>query len=341
MKISAVIPTRNRASHIRILLENLQNQTYALSEIIIIDSSDDKRYKDNLLRSFFSLPITWIDSEASVCVQRNKGIRAASSPWIFLCDDDITIPKDYIEQLVSFITGHPECSSVTGLFMQHENNEWVHSYPFHNFRSLLWAYIFQLSVWGSVDNLKVNKILKPLYKYLCRYYKNRGNTMSDAGWPMMTQFDKPYFTTSTYSLGSNLVKKEWLENSPYEEVLDANGYGDNYGVALGFPMKQNIYVTHQTHAYNGKAIENRLDNSIAYFRRLLALHFFISTRKQFSVKNRIWFIWSLIGNQILFVFKKKSKMARANYKAIKLIIRNRNPYLLASKRGERIIKPTF
>jgi glycosyltransferase involved in cell wall biosynthesis len=340
MKISAVIPTRNRESHIRSLLANLRRQTYALSEVIIIDSSDDKAYRQHILSEFYSLPLIWIDSEASVCIQRNKGIRAASSPWIFLCDDDIQIPDDYIEQLVSFIKDQG-CSSVTGLFMQRENDEWVYSYPFKNFTSLLWAYIFKLSVWGSVDNLNVNYVLRPLYKYLCKYYKRRGNTMSDAGWPIITQLDKPYFTTSTYSLGSNLIKKEWLENSPYEEVLDSNGYGDNYGVALGFPKKQNMYVTHQTRAYNGKATENRLDTSIAYFRRVLALHYFLDTKKQFTVKNRMWFIWSLIGNQILFLFKKRSTMTKANFEAIRLILTNKNPYLLAVRNGGRIIKPTF
>lgn len=341
MKISAVIPTRNREYSIRTLLSNLKRQTYTLSEVIIVDSSDNKGYRENILKEFSSLPLHWIDSEPSVCVQRNKGIQFASSSWIFLCDDDIQIPDDYIEQLVLFIENHPKCNSVSGLFMQTENNDWVYSYPFKNFSSLLWAYIFKLSVWGSVDNLKVSNFLAPIYNYLCKYYKKLGNSLTDAGWPVLTQLDEPHFTTSTYSLGSNLIKKEWLKNSPYEEVLDPHGYGDNYGVALGFPMKNSIHVTHSTKAYNSKAAENRQENSVAYFRRLLALHYFLSTRKEFTLKNRIWFLWSLLGNQILFLVKKRSRLTRANYEAMKLIIKNKNPYLLGARNGWRIVKPTF
>src|SRR5687768_4696376 len=100
MKISVIIPTRNRASHIKTLLTNLQAQTYSPSEIIIVDSSDDKKYKDDIFMEFQLLPLIWIDSEASVCVQRNKGVQLAKNPWIFLCDDDIRIPDDYIDQLI-------------------------------------------------------------------------------------------------------------------------------------------------------------------------------------------------------------------------------------------------
>jgi glycosyltransferase involved in cell wall biosynthesis len=50
------------------------------------------------------LPIQYILSEKSVCIQRNIGIRKAETPWVFLCDDDVEVPPDYLQQLVAHAT---------------------------------------------------------------------------------------------------------------------------------------------------------------------------------------------------------------------------------------------
>jgi glycosyltransferase involved in cell wall biosynthesis len=340
MEVSAVIPTRNRSSYVKTLLEDLTMQTYPINEIIIVDASDDKSYKDELFKRFQRLPLVWLDSEASVCVQRNKGIRFAKSPWIFLCDDDIKIPVDYIEQLIHFIKANRDCGSASGLFMQSEADEWVFSYPYKNFRALVWAYIFKLSVWGQVDVMKVNFFLRPFYRFICNYYKKLGNTMTSAGWPVITQLESPHFKTQTYSLGSSITKRTWLIESPYDEVLDPSGIGDNYGVTLGFPNGQGMHVIHRTFSHNYRAKDNRLEASTAYFRRILALHYYLVTRKGFTSTNRRWFVWSLFGNVLLSLGKLKFHLVKANVKAIALIVMNKNPYVLGKCDGRKIIKPT-
>ena len=340
MEVAAVIPTRNRSAYVKSILEDLSRQTYPINEVIIVDASDDKRYKDELFERFHQLPLVWVDSEASVCVQRNKGISLAKSAWIFLCDDDIKIPDDYVEQLINFIKGNTDCGSVSGLFMQNEGDEWVFSYPYKNFRALVWAYLFKLSVWGRVDRMEVNYFMKPFYKSICNYYQSLGNTMTTAGWPVITQLDNPHFKTQTYSLGSSITKRTWLVDSPYDEVLDPSGIGDNYGVTLGFPDGQTIHVTHSTFSHNYRAKDNRLKASTAYFRRILALHYYLMTRDGFTLNNRRWFVWSLFGNVLLSLGKFKWHLVKANVKAIGLILMNRNPYVVGKRDGRKIIKPT-
>jgi hypothetical protein len=36
------------------------------------------------------------------------------------------------------------------------------------------------------------------------------------------------------------VRRQWLIRSPFDEVLDPHGIGDNYGVAFGFPSKIHV-----------------------------------------------------------------------------------------------------
>ena len=91
MEISVVIPTCNRPDRLLSLLENLNRSTHPLREVLVIDSSDE-RLGPEAFAGLDKLGVTYLSAARSVCVQRNAGIRLASAPWIFLCDDDMEIP---------------------------------------------------------------------------------------------------------------------------------------------------------------------------------------------------------------------------------------------------------
>jgi glycosyltransferase involved in cell wall biosynthesis len=52
MKITTVIPTRNRPTHVRKVLATLQAQTRQADEIIIVDSSDEIKHLDVIKEAF-------------------------------------------------------------------------------------------------------------------------------------------------------------------------------------------------------------------------------------------------------------------------------------------------
>lgn len=337
MKISAVIPTRNRPDSLRKLLQCFQMQFQQVGEIIIIDSSDDTSYHQTIQSTFSNLPLILIKTDVcSVCIQRNVGIQRASNEWIFLCDDDIEMPSDYTEKLSNYLKNHPECGAVAGRCLQMENGSWADQYPARNFGDLLWRYIFQTSVWGGLDHIKPPVLLKPLHSRLVTFYQQQGNTTTRAGWPLITQWTES-FSTSFYSLGANIIKRDWLLQSQYDEVLDPNGIGDNYGVALGFPGK--IHVVSSTFVYHHVEKSNRLHESVSYYRRVLALHYFMKKSKKFSGSYSQWLLWSLVGNSIKSIAIFRWMQAWASWKAIILIVLGKNPYWIGSKKNQKIIKP--
>jgi glycosyltransferase involved in cell wall biosynthesis len=338
MKISAVIPTRNRANSVRRLCESLQKQTCKLAEIIIIDSSDDKIYKNELLLHFSELPIIWIDSEPSVCIQRNRGIQMATSPWIFLCDDDIELTPDYIEKIVDYIKENPNVGALAGRLLQNEHGEWRDQYPVKNFTDLAWRFIFQLSVWGDINSVKAPALLQPILFLVKKWYVKRRNTSSLAGWPLITNWNEKIFRTEFYSLGANVIRREWLLQSPYDEVLDPSGIGDNYGVALGFPGQEPIHVLISVSAYHHRAQENRLKERTVYYRRILALHYFNKLKKK-SALTSMWLIWSFIGNLLIHMFKGNLSMMMPAMKAIILILMGKNPYWIGHVKNLKGVKP--
>lgn len=334
MLISVVIPTFNRKPGLLALLDNLDHSVYPLLEVIIVDAGQDRLIPADYA-PFTHLKILYITSEPSVCVQRNIGIQKASAPWIFLCDDDIEMPAGYLQQLMDHTQSHPEAGAVSGLVLQKTNGEWQSDYPQRSASGLVWTFVFQLGIWGEIrcpDN--------PLTRKIKQYYQRRGNHISKAGWPVLTDLSGAWFTTPLYGLGASLVKKDWLLQASYDEVLDRHGIGDNYGVAMGFPST-GIHVLNEAFVYHHQEPSNRLQRPLQYYRRTLALDYFLRTQQRLQhIKNR-WLLWSLTGNFLAFAMVRDRGMRRAAWQSIRTIAGGHNPYEEGARNRRRIIEPVL
>jgi glycosyltransferase involved in cell wall biosynthesis len=334
MQISVVIPTCDRKLRLLSLLRNLDQLSHPLYEVIIVDSGEDKLLTTEY-GEFKKFPIHYLVSGKSVCIQRNIGIQRAGGSWIFLCDDDIEIPRDYLEKLTSHIAAYPDTGAVSGLWLQKEKEEWKAGYPENSSKGLFWKYIFQLGIWGEIKEISNNMIIKKIK----RHYQKRGNHITKAGWPVITDFSGDWFSAPVYSLGASLIKKEWLLHSPYDEVLDRYGIGDHYGVIADFP-KAAVHVLNSTTVYHHQEPANRLQKSLQYYRRNLALDYFIRTKKTPLRVKRVWLVWSLTGSLIDFMFTGKG-MAMSAIKSIWKIVTGQNPYYEGAKKRKKIVEPVL
>src|SRR4030095_8766784 len=332
MDISVVIPTCNRKEQIISLLKTLDQSSCPLYEVLIIDSGEDKLSEADY-GDFTHLNIHYIESEKSVCIQRNIGIQRARGEWIFLCDDDMEVPVDYLQKLAEHGAAHGESGAISGLVLQKLNGEWLASYPINSARMLVWKFLFQLNIWGEINCRNNSALVKRIKKY----YQRKGNHSSKAGWPVVTDFSGNYFTTPVYGLGASLVQREWLLQSPYEEVLDKHGIGDNYGVNIGFPAK--IHVLTNAFVYHHRGPENRLLRPLQYFRRVLALDYFRKVREKPASVKKSWLLWSLGGNFLSFLFVGDVVMLRPTVKSIWQIALGRNPYYRGARLNKKVVEP--
>jgi glycosyltransferase involved in cell wall biosynthesis len=326
MELSVVVPTCNRPERLLSLLGDLNRSSHPILEVLIVDSSD-RALSATEYAHFTNLPIHYIRSDTkSVCIQRNMGIRRARGGWIFLCDDDIEVPADYLGKLSEHVRAHPEAGAVSGLWLEKTDTGWQSSFPVTSSRGLLWRYAFQLGVWGE---LAVNG---PLIDRIVHRYHRRGNHISGAGWPVLVDFSGQYFKTPLYTLGAAVVKKGWLLDSPYDERLDSHGMGDHYGVAIGFPA-EGIHVVTDAAVRHHKERANRLAESEAYSRRLLALHYFIKSRKELAHLREPMFLWSLFGQVVFHSATGNGRFARAAVSTLLTVSRGKNPLL--ARRDDR------
>jgi GT2 family glycosyltransferase len=328
MDISVVIPTCDRAENLQKLLFCLEKSTHPFREIIIVDATQDS---GGPLKVPANLNTRFLRSEPSVTIQRNKGIEAAAGDWIFLCDDDIEVPADYIAKLANHFALHPEAGAISGLVLQKEKGEWQATYP-ESSASLIVKYLLGLSIWGTIQtkNVFTGRIKK--------YFEKKGNHIAKTGWPVITDFKGEYFLSPVYGLGASLIKKEWLLNSPYDEVLDPHGIGDHYGVAVGFPGPVNVITSAKV--YHHQEQTNRLSKKLQYYRRVMALDYFIKTKKElkrFHVsKGKL--IWSVLGSFLPFALQNSSLAFTTLKTAFRLTFR-KNPYYEAAKENRKTIEP--
>jgi len=104
-KVSYIIPTMLRQDFTLNLLEDLKNQTYLPNEVIIVDATPQYQRDEILYNSSnypFQLIVKWQETKGS-CRARNEAIELCTGEYIVFGDDDIRIPKDYIENHIRFL----------------------------------------------------------------------------------------------------------------------------------------------------------------------------------------------------------------------------------------------
>lgn len=333
MTISAVIPTCNRRQSLLKTLQALNASGYPLHEVIIADAGNEPLCADEL-NTFSALDIHYFHCDiAAVCIQRNAAIKLATGDFIFLCDDDVETPADYLQQLVEHRKRYPDCGAMSGLVLQQQDGEWVSDYPLRSASQLLHHYVFGTSIWGPVE---VNRNGWP-FRRIKKSFSRKGNHLSKAGWPVITQMRGEYFTVPSFGLGAALIRRSWLLEHGYDEVLDPHGIGDHYGVAVQLPVP--VHVLPTAFVYHHQEKINRLMRPLQYYRRVLALDYFRRKRLSALHSRKHWLLWSLTGNFLGFCLVKDWQMLRPSLKAIRLILFNRNPYMRAAAAGQKTISP--
>lgn len=326
LNVSVVIPTRNRPASLRRTLAALERQLRPPDEVIVVDASDLPQDASALAAAHPDLKLAHFRAAPSVCAQRNEGIRRAKSTHVLLLDDDVETPPDYLQRVVAAIEQDPGIGAVTGVWSEpDEAGQFSDAFLVPSFRSLLINFIAQRTVWGDVEALAGNAFTSVPLALLKCWYRYRGNTWSLAGWPLVTQVEAPIVRTAIYTLGSALVRRDWLLASPYDERLGPHGIGDNYGVALGFPGDRAITLLTGLLVRHHKEPDNRLDRVKAYYQRVLALHYFMRRSARFSLINEAFLIWSLLFNALEFGARGHGDWFRTALHALWTIVTGKNP----------------
>ena len=122
-RVSVIIPTFNRATHVPRAIESVLSQRYRDFEIIVVDDGS----KDNTREvvTAYGAPVRYVFQEnQGPGAARNLGIRTAAGAYLaFLDSDDAWLPA-FLEKTVSALDEHPEVDVVTtGIYLGPEDHK--------------------------------------------------------------------------------------------------------------------------------------------------------------------------------------------------------------------------
>ncbi|MFK5881509.1 MAG: glycosyltransferase [Sulfurospirillum sp.] len=117
MKISAIIPTFNRADFLPFAINSIKNQSYSVDEILIIDDGSTDNTQE-VLKNFDNIRVIKT-KKFGVSHARNIGIKKAKNRWVAFLDSDDIWMEDKIKKQVEL---HKKSIDI---YFSHTGERWV------------------------------------------------------------------------------------------------------------------------------------------------------------------------------------------------------------------------
>jgi glycosyltransferase involved in cell wall biosynthesis len=103
--VSYIIPTMMRQDFTLQLLDDLTNQSYLVTQVVIVDATPENQRNESLYKAKkypFELILKWQTTKGS-CRARNEAIQFCTGDYLVFGDDDIRVPSNYIENHLRFL----------------------------------------------------------------------------------------------------------------------------------------------------------------------------------------------------------------------------------------------
>lgn len=110
MKVSVIIPTRNRERIVSRCIECILNQDYSKYEIIIVDDGSEDNTKETLNRflNYRNFKFISLSERRGPAFCRNLGVKESKGELIIFIDSDIFVNSNFISTHVKAHKNHPE-----------------------------------------------------------------------------------------------------------------------------------------------------------------------------------------------------------------------------------------
>ncbi|GAB5564479.1 MAG: hypothetical protein Wins2KO_15420 [Winogradskyella sp.] len=123
-RVSYIIPTMLRQDYTLQLLKDLENQTYQVHQVIVVDATPEEKRDASLYKSAefpFEVIFKWQTTKGS-CRARNEAIDLCTGDYIVFGDDDIRIKPDFIENHIRLLQTY-KASACNGLDIMADNSK--------------------------------------------------------------------------------------------------------------------------------------------------------------------------------------------------------------------------
>ena len=170
MKVSVIIPTRNRAIYLEKMLDSLLEQTISKDEfeVIVIDngSTDSTKVVCSQKKNSFPHFRYILEKNPGLHSGRNRGFLEAQGDYLLFADDDVIAFPTWIEGIIEGLEREDVALAGGNVIPKFETNkpEWLNDFIVNKNHFMI---VGQLSViWTSE---RENRIINPFYIFGCNF----------------------------------------------------------------------------------------------------------------------------------------------------------------------------
>lgn len=214
MKLSIIIPTKDRLEKLELCLAALFYQIKAGDEIIVVDDASDDGslpYLEKLKKENSSLRVHALKENHGQGFARNFGASLANNEIVVFIDSDIEVGLDHLEKMRSYFQANPFVSAVTGRLAL--------SHPYKNFfsryKNAYMNFIFGLMpkevnfLYGSICAVRSEDLMDWPEDFLYGEDTELGQRMTEEGKQIHFLSEVEVIHHKSYSLKS-LIKNDFM-----------------------------------------------------------------------------------------------------------------------------------
>lgn len=123
MKVSIIIPNFNGAKYIETCFKSLHNQEYNDYEIIFVDNGSEDDSCSIALDNYSQIKLIALDANYGFSKAVNEGIKASSSDFVVLLNNDTELEKEWLNNLIKCIESYDNIFSCSSKMIRYYERE--------------------------------------------------------------------------------------------------------------------------------------------------------------------------------------------------------------------------
>lgn len=296
MKISVIIPTKNREKDLLLLLKSLNEQTRIPDEIVIVECEQKNKNIADFLASAKYKSLYLLSDKQGLTYQRNYGVQRCSGDIIVFFDDDIILEEQFIAEIARVFKEQDGVGGVMGKITNYDRSRRV-SWPIKLLRK-----VFLLS-----DLSKNGK------------FKLSGFSTDVNGLPELTE---------TQFLSGGLTayyKSAFNEVGGSDEKLERYGYCEDEDLSRRVSEKYKNFYTPLARCVHNESPASR--DNYDKTRKMLIKHRAYLFKKNFAKTpfHFIFFWWAVLGLLLYSIYCRDLLALKGYLQGVFSIIRKDYP----------------
>ena len=270
MKISIVIPTRNRPKLLKKTLENLSKNNFFFKEIIIVDSSTINTSLNINDFPFLRNKIKIYNSKPSISKQRNIGLRKVNkkSEYVMFLDDDVIFKKNAFKNMHKFLINNKLYAGIGFNLITNER------------------FFF--------ENIKKNKIFE-----LFSIYNKIPGVVTNSGWHTKAINLKENTEVKWLPTQAVIYKKKFIKNYKFEELFGRYSYLEDLDFSYNIAKIGKLIINHDAKYSSNNVVER---NFFIFGLKEVVNRFLFVKKNKLNKINFFFGIFFLIIRNIIFIF---------------------------------------